>query len=180
MFYNSLKLAWRNLLKSKYTSAINLLGLTVGMTAALLIWHFVAFEKSYDSFHEHESNIVRIKTDRVKDGEVFMEFAAGAAGAAPFMHQNFPEVDTFVKMNVFGEGVFRYQDQVFRETKAYFVSNGLFEVFTIPLIKGNPLTCLEGPRKAVLTESTAKKFFGDADPMGKRISRNGEDEFEIS
>ncbi|MEM6723835.1 MAG: ABC transporter permease, partial [Bacteroidota bacterium] len=180
MFYNSLKLAWRNLLKSKYTSAINLLGLTVGMTAALLIWHFVAFEKSYDKFHEHEASIVRVKTDRVKDGEVFMEFAAGATAAGPFMQQYFPEVDTFVKMNVFGEGIFRHKDQVFRETKAYFVSNGLFEVFSIPLIKGNSNTCLEGPRKALITESTAKKFFGDSEPMGQRIQRNGEDEFEIT
>ena len=83
MLANNLKIAWRHLVKDRFISTINLLGLVVGMTAFLFIWQYVAFERSYDDFHEKKERIFRVRTDRLNDGVPFMKFAAGAACAAP-------------------------------------------------------------------------------------------------
>jgi putative ABC transport system permease protein len=180
MFQNNLKLAWRNLLKSKYISAINLTGLVVGMTAALLLWQYVAFEESYDDFHENADRIVRVHTNRVKDGEVFMQFAAGAAVAGPFIKNNFPEVEDYLKMNMSGSGVFAKDEQDFRENNAVFATANFFNFFSHPLLAGNADKCLSEPFTACVSASAAKKYFGTENPIGQSLKRNGRDEFKIT
>jgi len=180
MFQNNLKLAWRNLLKSKYISAINLTGLVVGMTAALLLWQYVAFEDSYDDFHENADRIVRVHTDRIKDGEVFMQFAAGAAVAGPFMKNNFPEVEDYLKMQMSGGGVFAKGEQDFRENNAVFATANFFKFFSHPLLVGNAEKCLSEPFTACVSASAAKKYFGTENPIGQSLKRNGRDEFKIT
>ncbi len=180
MFNNNIKIAWRHLLKNKYTSAINLIGLVVGMTAALFIWQYVAFEKSYDSFHQHNENIVRVRTDRIRNGEVHMQFAAGAACAGPFMKKYFPEVEDYVKLRMSSESVFMAGDVHFREKKGTYATKNFFEIFSFPLIKGDPATCLEEPFSACISESQAKKYFGDTDPMGQTLNRAGQTDYKIT
>ena len=180
MFKNNFKIAWRHLLKNKYTSAINLIGLVVGMTAALFIWQYVAFEKSYDKFHEDHENIVRVRTDRIRNGEVHMQFAGGAACAAPFMKKHFPEVEDYVKMPSSSESVFRAGDVFFREKKGVYATKNFFEFFSFPLLKGNPATCLSEPFMACISESQAKKYFGDNDPIGQTLSRAGRDHYKVT
>ncbi len=180
MFQNNLKLAWRSLLKSKYTSAINLTGLVVGMTAALLLWQYVAFEKSYDDFQKNADRIVRVRTDRVKDGEVFMQFAAGAAAAGPFLHQNFPEVEDFVKMHMGGDGVFERDERRFREEEAVFASDNFFKFFSLPLLSGDAGQVLKEPFMACISETVAKKYFGTENPIGQSLKRDGRDDFKIT
>lgn len=180
MFRNHLKLAYRNLLKSKYTSAINLTGLVVGMTAALLIWQYVAFENSYDDFNEKAERIVRVRTDRVKDGEVFMQFAAGAACAGPVIHKNFEEVEDYLKLNMGGDGVYANGDRFFKEENAVFAAHQFFDFFSLPMLQGNPETCLKEPFSMCLSEKQATKYFGTENPIGKTLKRNGGDEFKVT
>ncbi len=185
MFQNNLKLAWRSLLKSKYTSAINLTGLVIGMTAAILLWQYVAFEKSYDSFNEKADHIVRVRTDRMKDGVPFLQFAAGAACAGPVIHKNFPEVEDFLKLQTNGPGTFSHGDRFFREEKVVFAGSNFFHFFSLPFLSGNPENCLKEPFTACISASQARKYFGTdpdsyRDVIGQTLKRNGGDEFKIT
>lgn len=183
MFNNNLKVAWRHLLKNKFTTAINLLGLITGMTAALLIWEYVHYERSYDTFHEKADRIYRIRTDRVKDGVTFMQFASGTAAAANVLKNNFAEVEDYVKLRALGEGVFSKPDNdnvVFREKNVYFATPSLFDVFSFPLLEGDPKNSLAEPFTACLSKTSAKKMFGNENPIGKTITWNGRENYKIT
>ncbi|MEO1262650.1 MAG: ABC transporter permease [Bacteroidota bacterium] len=181
MLQNNLKIAWRHLLKNKFISAINLTGLIVGMTAALFIWQYVNYERSYDQMHLNGEQVFRVRTDRVKDGVPFMQFAAGAACAGPLIKNNFAEVEDYVKFKSSSEAVYTYGTDVsFREDKVYYTMPSVFDIFSFPLIKGNKETALAEPFTACISESTAKKIFGGEDPVGKSIFRNGNREYKIT
>ena len=181
MLKNNLKIAWRHLLKNKFISAVNLTGLIVGMTAALFIWQYVNYERSYDKMHEHGEQVFRVRTDRVKDGVPFMQFAAGAACAGPLIKNNFAEVEDYVKFKGSSEAVYTYGTDVsFREDKVYYTMPSVFDVFSFPLINGNKETALAEPFTACISETTAKKLFGEENPVGKTISRNGNNDYKIT
>ncbi len=183
MFKNNLKIAWRHLLKEKYISLINFVGLVVGMTAVLFIWQYVAYEKSYDKLHEKGENIYRVRTDRVDNGVAFMQFAAGAACAGPVIANNFPEVENYVKLTASGDAIYTRKDNKdvsFQPERVYFAMPSFFEMFSFPLVKGNPETCLNEPFSACITESVAKKMFGDVDPIGKTLNRNNDTDYKIT
>lgn len=181
MFTNNLKIAWRHLLKNKFISFVNLTGLVVGMTAVLFIWQYVAFEKSYDNFHENADRIFRIRTDRVKDGVTFMQFAGGAACAAPVIKKNFSEVEDYVKLYGSQDAIYSTEDKAtFQLKKVYYAMPSIFTMFSFPMVKGDPKTSLAEPFTACLSESTAKMMFGQADPIGKTITRNGSDQYKIT
>ena len=180
MFRNHLKVALRHFWKHKFVSAIHLIGLVIGMSSALFIWKYVHHEKGYDQFHEHADRIYRVRTDRLKNGEPFMQFAAGAACAGPVIQQNFPEVESYVKMTSSSEAVYASSPGTsFRENKVYYATPSLFEVFSFPLVQGDPNTCLNEPFYACISQSLAQKYFGDKDPIGKILERNETDPYVI-
>lgn len=181
MFKSNLKIAWRYLLKNRFVSLINLSGLIIGMTAALFIWQYVHYERSYDTFHENADRIYRIRTDRLKDGVPFMQFAAGTAGAANLMKNNFAEVEDYVKLATTGEAVFANgQQKSVREDKVYFAMPSIFEVFSFPLLKGQAGEVLSEPFTACISASTARKLFGEEDPVGKTISQNNRENYRVT
>lgn len=181
MIINHLKVAFRQLLKSKFITGVNLLGLVLGITAALFIWQYVDYEYSYDNFHENIDQVYRVRTDRVENGVPFMQFAAGAAFAGPFLNEHFSEVKDYVKLATSSEGVFNTEDGVgLREEKVFYAMPSIFEVFSYSLLRGNPETSLEKPFTACLSESMARKLFGKKDPIGKTVTRNGTDRYEIT
>lgn len=181
MFKNNIKIAWRHLLKDKFISLINFTGLVVGMTAAIFIWQYVSFEKSYDQFHENADQIVRVRTDRVRDGVAFMQFAAGAACAGPVIHKNFPEVEDYVKLVGSSNAIYSTKKEVtFNPEKVYYAMPSFFDIFSFSLVKGDPKTCLNEPFTACITEATAKKMFGDTDPIGQTIIRNNDREYKVT
>ncbi len=180
MFVNNLKIAIRNLLKHKYITMINLLGLVVGMTSALLIWQYVAFEKSYEDFQENADRIHRVVTNRYVDGNLTMEFAAGAAGAGQVLKENFAEIEDYVKMRGVGDVAVTIGTESIRQDKVYFASTSFFKVFSFELLKGDKNTCLKEPMTACISERTAKKHFGSKDPMGQFFSTDGEQEFKVT
>lgn len=179
MFKNYVTTSWRSLKKNKVFSIINILGLTIGMSAFLLISLYVRHEMSYDNFHEKGSNLYRLQQNRYNKGELTTQWAAGCAGIGPDLKQNFPEVKRFVKMTP-SNAVLQYENKIFKEENAYYASQYFFELFSFPLIDGVDSLVLKEPYKAVVSESLAKKYFGDENPVGKTLRQNGARDFEVT
>ncbi|MEQ9167262.1 MAG: ABC transporter permease, partial [Fulvivirga sp.] len=178
MLHNYLMTSWRSLTKNKLFSIINVSGLTVGITAFLLLWTYVQHERSYDEHLENKENIFRIQQDRYNLGELTTQWAAGCGAIGKTLKDNFPEVESFVIMTN-SNAVLEYNENVFREDATYYASEDFFKMFSIKLIQGDPETVLKEPYKAVISESAAKKYFGAEEPIGKMIEHNGNKEFEI-
>lgn len=167
MLKNYLKIAYRNLVKNKVFSLINILGLAIGMAACLLILQYVRFELSYDDFHEKADRIYRLQLDRIYPDR--LDQSAGlAAAAGPTLKEDFPEVEAYTKLwNIFGNNVLSYDEKKFKENQLYFADSSFLHIFSYPLLEGDPATALTAPNTVVLTAKTAKKYFGEEDPMGK-------------
>ncbi|WP_336517779.1 ABC transporter permease [Pollutibacter soli] len=173
MIKNYLKIAFRNLWKHKAFTTINILGLCVGITASFLILLYVSFELSYDSFHSKADRIYRIVCDIKTPTEVIN--AGGPAWAvAPNVKQEFPEVEAFVRIAGDDDLLMRNGDIKFQQKDAMWADSAFFDVFDYKLIKGDRRTALKEPISIVFTKSTAKKYFGDKDPMGQTILITGE------
>lgn len=169
------KIAIRNLGRSKVFSIINILGLAIGIASSLLIFQYVHRELSYDKFHEDADRIYRIRLDRYSQGELAETMATAPDALGPALPEVFPEVEAYTILTDFQlEGILRYNEHKFRLSKTWFCSDGFFDVFSYPLIKGNPETALREPNSILLSETLARKFFGDADPMGKLLSLNSD------
>lgn len=172
MVKNYLKITWRNLLKNKGYSAINIGGLAIGMTCFLLIAMFIKNELSYDSYHEKGERIYRVvhhsSPDNSEDRWIW-----GNAPVGPALKADFPEVIEKVQFSGRSDILLEYNNRSFQESNCFYMDASAFDVFTWPLISGNPKTALEAPYSIVLTESMAKKYFGNEDPMGKAIEGIG-------
>jgi putative ABC transport system permease protein len=172
MLKNYIKIAWRNLLKNKGYSAIIIGGLAIGMTCFLLIAMFIKNELSYDSYHEKGDRIYRVvhhgSPDNLEDRWIW-----GNAPVGPALKADFPEVLEKVQFSGRSDILLEYDNRSFQESNCFYMDPSAFDVFTWPLLSGNPKTALEAPYSIVLTESTAKKYFGDEDPMGKTIDGVG-------
>lgn len=179
MLKNNLIIAWRSLIKNKVYSTINILGLAVGMAAFLLISLYVRHELNYDTFHENKENIYRVQQNRYNKGELTTQWAAGCAGIGPDLQKNFPEVEKFVKMHS-SSAVVRYGDNLFKEEHTYYATTSFFEVFSVKLIEGIDSLVLKKPYTMALSESMAKKYFGDENPMGKALRHNGARDYIIT
>ncbi len=173
MFKNYLKIAWRNLMRNKASASINITGLSVGMAAFLLILMYVSFELSYDKFHSNADQVYRLNVD-IKSANDLMKLSVSSAPMGNALKRDFPEVleQTRLLQDV---DVFKVGDQLFTENRIFFTEPSFFDLFNFPLIKGDPKTALKNPNSVILTETTAKKYFGSADPMGKTIIANGKD-----
>ncbi|WP_257666704.1 ABC transporter permease [Parapedobacter tibetensis] len=167
MIRNSFKIAWRNLMRNKVFSLINILGLAIGMTASFLIYQYVHTEFSYDRFHKNGKHIYRLATDLKLPAETIHE---GAASSAMAFHlaQDFPEVTQFVRLSQISL-LARIDDRKFQEPNTFFADSSLFTIFDFPLLSGDPNSALRDPFSMVISETAAKKYFGDEDPLGKTL-----------
>lgn len=179
MLKSYLILTYRNLRKSKAFSLINILGLSIGMAACILIASYVIHELSYDNFLDKKSLIYRVQLDRYDKGVLSTQWAAGCSAVGQALAENFPEVETYVRMRPAG-GVYSRGDVFFNESKAYFASEDFFKVFTVQLLEGQDTAALNRPFTMAVSQSTAKKYFGDEDPVGKSLKANGGDDYEIT
>ena len=146
-----------------------MVGLTVGLTCCLLIALYIQHELSYDNFEKNGKRIVRVIME--------YQFAGSSASTkgnftsvrvAPVLKQNFPEVESSIKMTRY-ERVIRYKEKMINEKKFMYADSTFFDIFSFHLLKGDPHSALAGPRKVIVTESSAKKYFGDEDPIGKLL-----------
>lgn len=179
MLRNYFIIAWRNIRKNKVFSLINILGLSIGIAACLLITQYVMHEMSYDNYHTKKDRIFRLKQDRYDKGVLATEWAYGCSAIGQALKDNFPEVEEYVRMRQ-GQEVLSHGDVFFKEEKAYYASEAFFKVFSIPLIKGDPETALQRPQTLVLSRSAAKRYFGDEEPVGKTLKMNGQADFEVT
>ena len=168
MIKNILKHSIRALNRQKAYVLINIIGLSIGIACSLLISLFVINELSYDQFHEKKDRIFRVNLHG-KIGGQEAHVSSTATPIAPTMKDEFPEVEDFCRMNFWGETVVKYNEQNFTESSFAQADSAFFKIFSIPLIKGNKETVLNAPYKLVISESTAKKIFGNEDPIDKMI-----------
>jgi putative ABC transport system permease protein len=170
MFSNYLKTALRSLWKSKAFSAINVIGLAVGLAACVLIMLYVWNELRYDRFHVAADRIVRVTMEYSLDGEVGKAPVTGTKVAYSFS-RDFPEVEKAAKV-INNPTVVKAGDKLFEEKNFYYADSTFFQIFSFGLLRGNPGKVLEAPDQVVLTEATARRYFGDADPVGKTLRIN--------
>lgn len=169
MIKNYFKIAWRSLWKNKKFSFINIFGLATGMACSLLIFLFVKDELSYDRFNKDSKNIYRVVKDFVNDDGSRVPDATTPPAIAPAMQKEIPEVlhVTRVFPNWGDNFLIKYGDKKIIEEKLYRVDSSFFDVFTFPFVQGNAKNVFKEINSIVITESVAKKYFGDANPVGK-------------
>jgi len=168
MLKNYFKIAFRNLWRHKIFSLINIMGLAVGMTACILIYLYVNFELSYDSFHRKADRIYRIVSDLKTPDEVIRQNVPASA-VAPNLKNEFPEVSAFVRMTSWDDIAVKKGDIKFIEKSITWADSSFFEIFDFRLLKGDPRTALKEPHTVVISERTAKKYFGKTDPIGQTL-----------
>ena len=167
MFKNYIKLAFRSLWRHKVFSFLNITGLAIGMSAFFLIYQYVRFEYSYDNFHTKGDRIYRLVTDLLSTSQP-QHRSNTSMPMAINLKADYPEIENIVRLNSTSM-LLRRGDVKFQENGTLFADSSLFSIFDFPLKQGDPATALKEPFSVVLSESTAKKYFGDADPMGQTM-----------
>ena len=169
MFKNYLKIAWRHMSRQRAYSVINIAGLAISMTCALLIVFWVRDELSYDKFHVNKNDIYRV-TAVGKD----LAFFGTPAPFAPAVTAEIPEVIESARVGrIFGRVFLRAGERAFYEDNGICTDASLFKIFTFPLIKGNPEDALAGPDRVIVSESLSRKYFGNEDPMNQILILEG-------
>lgn len=170
MFSNYLKMAFRIIKKYKGYSFINLSGLAIGMACCILILLFVQDELSYDKYHEKADQIYRLRIDGEVGGSL-SRFALAPFAAPPVFTEEIPEIEDYVRIVRIGrQQAIIYQEQSFEERGLFLADESFFKIFTHRFIAGNPETALNEPGSVVITEDTAKRLFGNEDPIGKVLT----------
>ncbi len=177
MLKNYLKIALRNMKRHKGHSLINMAGLAVGITCCLLILLWVQDEISTDSFHENAADIYRVLQD-INFSDHSTTWAIGQGPLGPSLEKDFPEIKHAVRIT-WRRMQLRSGDDRFDETVGL-ADGTLFDVFTFPLITGDPSTALTDPRSIVLSEEMALKYFPDEDPLGKVIHADDRFDFRVT
>jgi len=178
MFRNYLLTALRNLKKTKLFSLINILGLAIGMAACLLILHYVNFENSYDTFNKNADRIYRIRYERYGEDGSAQKFASCAPPVGYLIRERHSEVEKLGRVLHYNAGV-SYEDIKFMEEKMYFAEPQFFEIFDFNFISGNPVIELAEPNKTFISQSTANKYFGNENPVGKILSVDKKYNYEV-
>ncbi len=172
MLFNYLKLAWRNIRNNKLFSAINILGLAIGLACCILMFLFIQHETSYDKFNAKANETYRV-TSESKGPAGLAKLAVTPAPWAPLMKKDYPEIQNYARILKDERSVVGQPDgQQFYESDLLYVDSTFFDVFSFNLERGQKINALTAPNSIVLTSSAAKKYFGDADPIGKTLSVN--------
>ncbi len=173
MLKNYLTIALRNLLRHKGYSAINVLGLAIGIACCVLIMLYVQDELSYDQYHEKKDRIYRLVESMTIAGRP-IEAAVTPPPWAPVLAKDYPSIEQITRIKPpNSRWLIRYEDKRFYERYFVFADASVFDIFTLPLVQGNGKTALAEPHTVVLSESMADKYFGNENPIGKVI--NGDD-----
>jgi putative ABC transport system permease protein len=169
MLIKYFKTTLRSLRKNKVFFAINILGLSTGIAAFLLIASYLRFEYSYDCQFQNNGRIYRIPMVISKKGEKQQAFAYTYPAVAPALKEDIPEIQEVARLTEWG-GIVTYGDKMIAESKSvYYTDPSFFRIFSFHFVKGNALTPLKELNDAVITTATAKKYFSDTDPIGKAL-----------
>lgn len=176
-----LKIAIRNIKRTKLFSGINILGLSIGMGMCLLILHYVSFEKSYDRFHKDSERLYRLRYERTSGEGTAVRFASCTPPAAEAIRGVFPEVKTIARI-FRNQTVVTYteKDLKFTEERMYYAEPGFFEMFHLDFLEGDPLNDIRKASMMFISRSTAQKYFGETDPIGKTLTVGGNTDFTVA
>lgn len=180
---NLLLTAWRSLIKSKFFSTLNILGLSIGMTVFLLIAQYVYFERSYEDFIPNRKNIYRVRLDAYLNKELIFSSAENYPGVGPGLLREFPEVTGYTRLYNMG-----YKNNIvitneaatpspiaFKHKHFMYADSAFLPMMGYPMIAGDPVTALAQPFNAVISEKYAKMYFGNEDPIGKALRLQDDD-----
>ena len=173
---NYITITIRNMQKHKFYAGLNVLGLAIGLTCCMLILVYVSDEVSYDRFHKRASEIYRLNWDFSWNGNEGVGPGTPPPLAAALL-DNIPEVEATTRIYPVQDMIVRIDDKFFNETRILGVDPNFFDIFSFQLMEGNPKTALDEPGSVILTQKTAKKYFGGTPALGKRISIGVDKEF---
>ena len=179
MFKMYLKIAWRNLAKNKFYSAVNIGGLTIGIASCILIGLYIANELSYDRFHKNAGRLVRVTPEYTVNG-VKNEVGQTASMPGPRLSAAFPEIESYVRILSFEPHAVRFGDKNFVEPKFYYADSSFFSMFSFPLVEGSAVDALNAPNKIVISQSMERKYFGNETALGKQLLVDGTKNFVVS
>ena len=181
MLQNYLKIALRNLRKQVGFAFINIVGLATGLACCLLITLYVVDELSYDRYHEKADRIYRINSD-IKFGGNDMHMAVSPDPIGPTLVQDYPQVENFVRLHDRGTWLVKQQGSTtnLREQPVFFADSTLFDVFTCPLVTGDPKHALTEPNSVVISESAAQRHFGNQPALGKTLVFDNNRTFKVT
>ncbi len=179
MFVNYIKIALRNLLKHKLLSFINVLGLAIGMACCLLIALYVYDEYQYDRYHQNANRLYRVVTEEHRDG-LLRKLANSHGPMAEALRTEFPTIEAVTRFFPATTVVERDPNTRFEEERFFFADSTVFSMFSFHLTQGNPGTALRDPFTMVISRSTARKYFGDRNPVGETLLVENADLFKIT
>jgi len=179
MFKNFITTTLRSLVKDKYYSFINILGLALGLTVTILIILFIYDELNFDKSHVMHERVYRLESDFTLDNKNHI-FAATQIPLAPTLMDDYPEIVDFTRCAPVGTMYTRYEDREFQEDSIWFADSTFFNLFTHNFIYGNASTALNKPNTLVITKSFSNRYFGDRNPLGETISNIENQIFEIT
>ncbi len=185
MLKNYFKIALRSILKNKFFTIVNVLGLATGIAAFLLLIQYVSFEKGYDDFVVDSDYIYRVRLDQYSNGEIGISSAENYPGVGPAMKADIPGVEDYARLYNVGyknNVVISYEEEgnqpiKFKLRKFLYADSSFLPLFGYKLIKGDVESALAKPNTAVISEKHAKMYFGDADPIGKILRLQADDNF---
>ena len=158
MFKNLIKIAFRNLRKEKVYSAINVLGLTIGITCSLFLYLYIQDELSYDRYHADADNIYRIVSN-IKEPDNAFTWAVVQMPLAEELRDNYPEVKNVTRFNGIGRSLYKLGNRQFYESDFYYADSTVFDMFSYEFLSGDAGTALDLPNSIVITEKIARKYF---------------------
>jgi len=171
------KIALRNILKNPGYAAINIIGLAIGMACSLLLLLWIAHELSYDRFHDNVNDIYRV-VQEVHFSDHTTTWAVTQGQLGPYLKEDFPEVINYTRFSV-KEFLLTHEDKSFDET-VVLADGAMFDMFTLPLVTGDPATALFSPSSIVLSKAAVEKYFDGTDPVGKIIVADHQYEFTVT
>ena len=179
MMTNIFRLAIRNIFKNKVFALLNITGLAIGLTASLLILLWIQNEMSYENYNINAGNIYRVEEDQFYSGERY-HVTVTPHPSGPVWKEKIPEIKEQTRINRMPKILFRNNEKVFYESSVIAADSGLFNIFTMPLLVGDPETVLNSPHSIVLTEKLAAKYFGDSNPVGKTLTLENKYQFMVT
>jgi len=177
MLRNYLKIAFRNLLRHKAFSFINIAGLAIGMACSILILVWVQHELSYDKFHSNADHMYRITANL---SELDVHAAVSSAPLAEASQNVIPEIKSTLRISGYNTDLLQVDDRMFEEKRILYADSNFLQFFSFRLVQGDPETALRQPEGILITQAMAKKYFGDESAVGKMIRKNHKDDFTVT
>jgi putative ABC transport system permease protein len=179
MLKNYFKTAFRNLLRNKFYTLINIIGLATGLATCFLIILYVLDELSYDKYNVNAKKIYRVNNE-IKFGGNYFDMAVSPSLLGSTMVHDFPEVKQYTRLRWYGSFLVKKGNENIQEGRVGFADSTLFDVFTLPVIEGDPKTALAEPHSLVITEKIAKKYFNTTDVVGKSMLINDTGNYKVT